>query len=107
MRDQNDSRAVIGLFTQQFEHNVSHGAVKGTRSFVQNEDRTLDLQCPEQCQPLLLIKCFFDNKDQDYCINNAYKILFYGGEWYNYEDFKLQIKNLIKDKKSFLYLSEK
>ena len=54
-----------------------------------------------------VIKCFFDNKDQDYCINNAYKILFYGGEWYNYEDFKLQIKNLIKHKKSFLYLSEK
>lgn len=54
-----------------------------------------------------IIYCLKKNKEQEICIKNAYEILFYGGQWYNYKDFKLQIEYLIKNKKSFLSGVEK
>ena len=54
-----------------------------------------------------VIKCFKNNHDYEFCIEKAYQILFYGGQWYNYDDFKLQIEYLFKNNKSFLNISEK
>ena len=51
--------------------------------------------------------CLKKNKEREICIKNAYEILFYGGQWYNYKDFKLQIEYLLKNKKSFLSSVEK
>jgi len=48
-----------------------------------------------------VILCFKENSSFDYCTRNAYEILFYNGEWYNFEDFKSQLKILKKNNKSF------
>ena len=54
-----------------------------------------------------VIKCFKEKEEYELCFQRAYNILFYGGQWYKYDDFKLQIEYLIKNNKSFLNISEK
>ena len=50
-----------------------------------------------------VLNCFKNNKETDsyHCNKLAYDILFYGGNWYNYENFVNQIKIFKYNRKSF------
>ena len=54
-----------------------------------------------------LLNVLKKKRNMSYVFKRAYNILFYGGQWYKYDDFKLQIEYLIKNNKSFLNISEK
>ena len=51
----------------------------------------------------LIIDCYKNDLEikANNCDKLAYKTLFYGGEWYLYENFEKQLKILKKNKKSF------
>lgn len=50
----------------------------------------------------IILDCFKSDKNLNKCSKLAYDILFYGGKWYDYNDFENQIKILKNQKKSFL-----
>ncbi len=47
-----------------------------------------------------IINCFKNNDKIDFCKKQAYEILMYNGDWYEYEKFSFQIDSLIENKKS-------
>ena len=48
----------------------------------------------------IILDCFKSDKNLNKCSKLAYDILFYGGKWYDYNDFENQIK-ILKNQKSF------
>ena len=47
-----------------------------------------------------ILNCYNSN-DEKICNKLAYKLLFYGGDWYDFNTFEKQIRVLKRDKKSF------
>ncbi len=47
-----------------------------------------------------ILNCYKSN-DEKICNKLAYKLLFYGGDWYDFDTFEKQIRILKRDKKSF------